>query len=394
MRIALVATLLPADNRGGAEAYVESAALSLAERHDVHVYSGSTGQIDGVPSIRLPRLPVFDQAARPLPYRLAWHARDQWLPSVHFALSRELKRWRPDVVMTHHPQGLSAAVFTAIAQRGIPHVHTAHDLNLLCARTSMTKDGEYCGGQCATCLVQRRIRTAALRLNLARLMCVSDYICKRHVEAGAVEPEQAEVIRLGAVPGTTRVRHVEGAGLRIGFIGTLSEHKGILTLIEAFRRAPSHWRLLVAGSGKLDDVIREEAERDSRIAYLGHVKGEQKNAFFDALDLLVVPSEWEEPATFVAIEAAIRGLPALVSDRGGLPENPEVRVFRARDPQSLLREMEWYAHDPSRLETISRRLVARADEFSWATHIAKVERLLVEVLEEAYHDQRATGDAG
>jgi glycosyltransferase involved in cell wall biosynthesis len=394
MRIALVATLLPADRRGGAEAYVENAALSLAERHDVHVYAGSAGRVDGVPTIRIPRLPPLDQAERPIPYRLVWHARDQWLPSVHFALSRELKRWRPDIVMTHHPQGLSAAVFTAIAQREIPHVHTAHDLNLLCARTSMTKDGEYCGGQCASCLVQRRIRTAALRLNIARLMCVSDYISMRHVEAGAVQAEQAEVIRLGAAPGTKRVRRLEGAGLRIGFIGTLSAHKGILTLLEAFRRAPAHWRLLVAGAGKLEDVVRDEAEGDSRIGYLGHVEGEQKDAFFDALDFLVVPSEWEEPATFVALEAAIRGLPALVSDRGGLPENPEVRVFRARDAQSLLREMEWYAHDPSRLETISRRLIARADEFSWTTHIAKVERLLVEVLEEAYHGQRAAGDGG
>jgi glycosyltransferase involved in cell wall biosynthesis len=226
-------------------------------------------------------------------------------------------------------------------------------------------------------------------LNVARLVCVSDYVYKRHVDAGAVDAEKAEVIRLGASPGTMRVRRLEGAGLRIGFIGTLSPHKGIQTLIEAFRGAPSHWRLLVAGTGQLDDVVEDEAKRDSRIAYFGHVEGQQKDAFFDALDLVVIPSEWEEPATFVAIEAAIRGLPAIVSDRGGLPENPEVRVFRARDPQSLLQAVEWYAHDPSRLEAASRRLLARTDEFSWATHVAALERMLVDVLEETHHDKLA-----
>jgi glycosyltransferase involved in cell wall biosynthesis len=383
MRIALVATLLPSDHRGGAEAYVESQALSLAERHEVRIYTGSTGEIDGIPTIRIPRLPTLDQEIRPIPYRLVWHARDQWLPSVHLALARELKRWRPDVILTHHPQGLSAAVFTAIAQRGIPHVHTAHDLNLLCARTSMTRGGEFCGGRCAACLVQRRIRIAALRLNVARLVCVSDYICRRHVDAGVVEPRQATVIRLGAHPGTQRIRRPSGAGIRIGFIGTLSPHKGVLTLIEAFREAPPHWRLLVAGSGSLDHVVEQEANRDARIAYLGHVDGPEKDAFLDALDLLVIPSEWEEPATFVAIEAAIRGLPSVVSDRGGLPENPEVRTFRARDPHELADTIRSYADDPAQLETTSRRLLRRAHEFTWDAHMAKLETLLDEVLAEA-----------
>ena len=393
MRIALIATLLPSDTRGGAEAYVEAAAKSLAESHDVRILTGSRGTMEGIPTVRLPRLPEFDQSERPLPYRLYWHARDQWLPSVHLAAVRALRRWRPDIVVSHNPQGLSAAVFTAVRQLGLPHVHTAHDLNVLCARTTMTRNGEYCGGGCKVCLIQRAVRGNALKLNVARMICVSRYLCERHVEAGIVPRELVEVIRLGAQPGTARVRRLDGAELRLGFIGSLAQHKGILTLLEAFRGLPAHWRLLIAGSGPLAPEVEEAARLDHRISYLGHVEGDRKDDFLDAIDLMVIPSEWEEPATFVVVEAAVRGMPAVVSDRGGLPEAPEARVFRARDPLALLDAIRWFTDEPQRLEAASERLLARRDDFLWSTHVERMERLLMTVLEESYESRRAVAHA-
>ena len=65
---------------------------------------------------------------------------DQWIPSVHLAVMRQLEAFSPDVVHTHEPQGLSAAPFSAIARARLPHVHTVHDLNLLCVRVTMTKE--------------------------------------------------------------------------------------------------------------------------------------------------------------------------------------------------------------------------------------------------------------
>jgi glycosyltransferase involved in cell wall biosynthesis len=382
MRLALVATLLPADSPGGAEAYVEACARSLSERHDVTVLSGSAAPpLDGIETVQLPRLPVLERTA-PRAGRVLWHALDQWLPHVHVALARELRRLEPDLVITHHPQGLSAAVFTAIAEVGVPHVHTAHDLNLICARTSMTRNGEFCGGRCAGCVVQRRIRGAALRLNVGRLVGVSRYVCERHVRAGIVPREKAEAIRLGAEPGNARLRRLNGEPVRLGFIGTLGTHKGILTLLEALRRTSEPWKLSVAGSGYLSREVAAAARRDERITFHGHVSGKQKDAFFDDLDLVVIPSEWEEPATFVAVEAAVRGIPAVVSHRGGLPETPESRAFRAGDPAELVRAIGWFADEPARLEEASMRLLASRGEFEWSTHVDRLEELLRLVLAE------------
>ena len=117
MRLALVTSLLSADTRGGAELYVEEAARALAERHEVVVLTGSSQpSVDGIRTVRLPRLPILPGGA-PLARRVLWHAFDQWLPHVHAAVARELRQVAPDVVLTHHPQGLSAAVFTAVAVR-------------------------------------------------------------------------------------------------------------------------------------------------------------------------------------------------------------------------------------------------------------------------------------
>jgi glycosyltransferase involved in cell wall biosynthesis len=386
MRLALISSMLLSDTNGGAEAYVENAARALAERHEVVVLTGSTATLDDVPTVRLPALPILNRS-RPGAVRVLWHALDQWLPSVHAAVSRELKVFEPDVVVTHHPQGLSAAVFTAIAARRLPHVHTAHDLNILCARGTMTRDGEFCGGRCVACRVQRTVRGGAIKLDLSRLIGVSRYICDRHVRAGVVPAERALPLRLGAVPGPARLRKVDGGTITLGFIGTLAPHKGVRTLLAAMESTDEPWRLVLAGAGPLEAEVRSAARDDDRIEYLGQVVGSAKDAFFDRCDLIVIPSEWEEPATFVAVEAAVRGIPTVVSARGGLTEAPEARTFRSGAPHELVRAVRWYLEDPRRVEDASARLLAASEEYAWSTHVRRLEA----ILDEVRHERRARG---
>jgi glycosyltransferase involved in cell wall biosynthesis len=381
MRLALISSMLLADTRGGAEAYVENAARALGERHEVVVMTGSERTLDDVATVRLPALPILDRN-KPAAVRMLWHALDQWLPSVHGAVSRELKRFEPDVVVTHHPQGLSAAVFTAIAARRLPHVHTAHDLNILCARGTMTRDGDFCGGRCPGCRVQRAFRGTAIKLDLSRLIGVSRYICERHVRAGVVPKERATALHLGAEPGAARLRSLGGDSLTLGFIGTLAPHKGIRTLLKAMQTAEESWRLVVAGEGPLRQEVEAAARADFRIEYVGHVTGQAKDAFFDRCDLIVIPSEWEEPATFVAVEAAVRGIPTVVSARGGLSEAPESRGFRSGAPEELIGAIGWYLEDPRRVEDASRRLLDAAPEYEWSTHVARLEEILEQVRDE------------
>ena len=373
MRIAIVSSYLGSQVKGGAEGYVAALARSLSNGNDVVVLSGTRADAAlGVPLIELPgQAPVEHDA--PFPRKAVWHLRDQWSPSVHRALSRELRRLAPDVVQTNNVQGLSAAVFTAAA--GFAHVHTAHDLSLLCVRAAMIREGRPCVGRCADCQVQRSVRVPLARRSIDHMTAVSSAVGQRLVTAGVVPPERISVVRLGVAPTPGRLRTLEPPGLRVGFLGTLARHKGVLTLLQAFRSAPPTWSLLIAGEGPLEEDVRRAVATDARLTYSGHVSGEAKAALLNSIDVVAIPSECEEAASLVGVEAAVQGIPAVVSNRGGLPEIPEARTFRSGSPQDLLRALAWLCED-DRLAAASRRLLARHDDFIWSTHANRMEAIL------------------
>ena len=93
----------------------------------------------------------------------------------------------------------------------------------------------------------------------------------------------------------------------------------------------------------------------------------------------MIPSEWEENAPLVAVEAAVRGIPAVVSDRGGLPETSEAEVFRARNPAALRAAVERVIETPGLLAERRARLLERNEAFLWTTHVAQIERVLAQV---------------
>jgi glycosyltransferase involved in cell wall biosynthesis len=373
MRIAIVSSYLGSQVKGGAERYVGELARSLSNGNDVVVFSatGSDVSVD-VPIVELPgQAPVKHDA--PFPRKTAWHLRDQWSLNVHRALSRELRRFAPHVVQTNNVQGLSAAVFTATA--GVPHVHTAHDLELLCVRTAMTRAGRPCAGRCVDCLIQRGVRVPLARRSIDHIAAVSAAVSRRLVEAGAARVDRVSVVRLGVPPTPGRLRRFDPPSLRVGFLGALARHKGVQTLLRAFRSAPATWSLDVAGEGPLEGDVRAAAAGDARIAYRGHVSGEEKEALLDSLDVVVIPSECEEAASLVGVEAGARGLPAVVSNRGGLPETPEAHTFTSGSAEELVRALAGFC-EGDRLARASERLLARHEDFMWSTHAERMEAIL------------------
>jgi len=375
VRIALVSSSVAPERQGGSEAYASDLARSLAESHEVTLFTGARTPVDGVHTQHLPGLPDLARDASSA-YKAVWHLRDQWLPAVHRALTAGLRDFAPDVVHTHQPQGLSGAVFTAAGTSDAVHVHTVHDANAFCARISMTANGEFCGGRCTRCLAQRQVRPRLLSRSVDLLLSPSRYFRDMHVSRGAVSPEQARVIPHGAPPGTTRLRERTDESFTIGFIGALAPHKGIGTLLDAFADAPQSWRLRVAGSGPFATRVETAAGADPRIEHIGFVAGAAKDGFLDSLDTIVIPSEYEENSTLVAVEAGVRGLPAAVSDRGALPETPEATVFHERNPRSLLDALRVLADSPGALEEASRRLIDSQKGFLWSTHVERVEAAL------------------
>jgi glycosyltransferase involved in cell wall biosynthesis len=137
------------------------------------------------------------------------------------------------------------------------------------------------------------------------------------------------VIRCPLVEGNeNRVRRHSMNGshsaLRIGFLGRFHPKKNLDVLIEALALMPPDITLVAGGDGP-DDVragLRSLAARlgvSDRTTWRGFVAAADKDTFFESIDVLVMPSEYESFGV-VAGEAMARGVPAIVSPRTGIAE--------------------------------------------------------------------------
>lgn len=108
------------------------------------------------------------------------------------------------------------------------------------------------------------------------------------------------------------------AAPRLLAVGRLIPIKGLDLLLRAFelaRREVPELTLELAGSGPLEQELRSAAPEG--VALLGHVP--DVTGLYERNAVVVVPSRGEGFG-MVALEAAERGRPAIVSDVGGLPE--------------------------------------------------------------------------
>ncbi len=262
----------------------------------------------------------FTAHQQPKIRRLAWHLRDRYNTGVATTVQQVLALEKPDLVSCHNLVGWSVAVWDVIKRAGIPVVQVLHDLYLLCPNSNMFRDGIPCSKQCRSCRLLRtghRERSA----NVQAVVGISRSILQRFTSAGYFRGAKTAVIyNARSIPAPSGKRHrTHGSTLRFGFIGTLSAVKGVEWLIRSFRQLGIPAMLDIAGRGKetYEEELKALAGDDARIRFRGYI---QPTGFYREMDVLVVPSLWEEPLGMVAIEGLANHLPVIASDMGGLRE--------------------------------------------------------------------------
>jgi glycosyltransferase involved in cell wall biosynthesis len=112
--------------------------------------------------------------------------------------------------------------------------------------------------------------------------------------------------------------------IRFGFLGSITQSKGIEYLLREFngflsqRRDEPDVQLIVAGKGdySYERYLKEEYASPN-ILFLGKV---DPKSFFLNIDYLVVPSLWEEPFGRVVVEAYQNHRLVLAANNGALSE--------------------------------------------------------------------------
>ena len=151
--------------------------------------------------------------------------------------------------------------------------------------------------------------------------------------------------------------------VRFGFIGSLIPVKGVDLLVTAFTRLHGRFpgcELRIAGnlSIGLGEELRRKTADNPSVKWLGELQGAEKRAFFDAVDVLCVPS-LDEPSGLTVIEGTMYGKAILTTDCTGanyLVDEACGRVVPAGDADALERAMaEFAAMDAGRLRAFGAR---------------------------------------
>ncbi len=370
MKLVLINSLYPPVSVGGAERVVQTLARTLVAGGDqVTVVCLSDNGIEthdfdeGVKVIRLPLKNIYWpfglQACAPA--RLVWHAIDSWNLAAAKALRRVLQLEKPDLVHTHNLAGFSTQAWKTARAIGVPIVHTLHDYYLLCPRATMYRPDGNCATPCGSCTAFSRPRRAIANV-VDSVVGVSRYVLQRHVDGGIfADSTRRHVIHNGLthanILSSARVPSLRSAPqvLRLGYMGRIEENKGIELLLDAAGLlVPGSWQLVIAGKGDTAYVERLRAQHpSSAITFLGTSELER---FFGQIDLLVVPSLWNEPLGMVAFEAFFFGIPVAAARRGGLPEIVSADtgvLFDPDSPQALATALTALQSDPATLAALA-----------------------------------------
>lgn len=326
MRLLLVNSLYPPRGGGGAERSVAELALSLSDSgHEVAVATlGPPGDrssisIEHVRGVLVFRWATtsyapFDSASVTTLGKVMWHVREEHRSGAGRFLERVVECFHPDLVHTNNIAGFGPSIINVVKR--YPWVHTLRDYYLVCSRTTRFRAPTTCEGICRRCRFLTMRRRSAPIPDL--LVGVSSHILGAHRRLGVwVTAPTAVVANQPIIHALSR--RVVSRITTVGFIGAVDRKKGVDLLLDAFAMVDDlDLRLIVAGD--VSHELRDRAQSlalSSRVSFVGQMS---INEFVTRVDLLVVPSRWEEPFGRVAAEAASVGLPVLVSDKGGLPD--------------------------------------------------------------------------
>lgn len=363
MKIAHVTAYCPGVTTGGTERYIADLIAGLDrlghENRVVWLASPSDPATDGASSLRLPRAPMrVDDPPPDLAERVG-----QWFGG----------RDKPDL-LHFHTFGRSENVLASIAAaRAVPYVFTYHSPAWTCRRETLLRWGEVvCDGEvralrCAACKLQERLEgprwlgwfgalasaaagpvaplgpwrrriaftadTARYRRELRSFLagCARAIACAEWslpvLVANGARPEALLHLPQGVPSGFVHAPPVAPKAREIfvvGYIGRMTEVKGIHILVEGFRRVTSpHARLRIYGwsdAAELrayGDLLKRLAGDDARIEFIPEQPPTAMPAAYAQLSLLAIPSIWLETGPLTLLEGLQAGVPVYASNRMG-----------------------------------------------------------------------------
>ncbi len=247
-----------------------------------------------------------------------------------------LDKFKPDVIHFHNFLGLSFAMLDEAKKRNIPVIYTPHNYHLIDPNLYMydnnlvkwEKPDFYLHSDLPT---KNPSRDYKLRLDKAKemldtqlnlILAVSSR--QKEIFEEFVGKELPNIKVVNQIPEIhyKKVRKVENELLEVGFIGGAMPHKGVHILIQAAQLLDSN-ACRIHIHGFISEQYKQmliNLKPNCRIEYHGEYSIEDLPRIASELDVIVIPSIWEDCAPLVVSEALSMGLPVVAAKIGGIPD--------------------------------------------------------------------------
>ena len=275
-------------------------------------------------------------------------------------VARAFRRHGVKIVVVHNMDRVGLK-FIFILKRlyRIQIIRIVHDLSDTCIRRTRFKNNENCKQTCFSCRPKSMIYKRASSVYFNSVICNSKFTMDKLLSLHYVPKN----INYGYVtfspnnmePIVIRDRISMGVA-KIGYVGRISPEKGIETLMESLKIVKSNFQidseLFIVGKGNQDYIanLRRFASNLEIVAHFVDYNSAPFEYLRSRVDLIVIPSKWEETLGRVAFEASENGFQVMVSDIGGLPEaaalsGKDFFTFTPGDVEDLARSIRSFVSD-------------------------------------------------
>ena len=313
--------------------------------------------------------------ARGTPLEALLCSRERWFSVVGMGtnldkrVASRLRKLRPDMAYAY--DGAALETFREARKLGITPVyelttsywHWEHEL----FAEEADLNPEFAGLLGGLSDSAQHLRRKDRELELAEYVIVPS-LHVRETLRGAVAEEKIRVVGYGAPPvrGERQAARSAGGPLKVLFVGSLIQRKGISYVLEAVEKLGRHVELTMVGSR-----FRENAKVDAacrRWRWFATMPHARVMELMQESDVLVLPSLAEGRA-LVTLEALSRGLPVIVTPNTGagevIQDGREGYVVPIRRADLIADRLETLRRDRDLLAEMSRQAQRTASANSW-----------------------------
>jgi phosphatidyl-myo-inositol alpha-mannosyltransferase len=298
-------------------------------------------------------------------------------PSSVYALRRELRDGRYDVLHIHEPVVPVLGWDALLSSGELPMVGTFHTYSENALTNGIAAVG--LGGRRRMNRLHVRIAVSEAAAWTARRFYGGRY---RIVPNGVSVPSEAALALAadageGTPAGREGAEHARGDGagdgLRILFIGAAVERKGLPVLLRAFEALRDHVPATLTLVGPSSEEVSHMMLDGRGVRALGKVSERRKLAELAQADLLCAPSLGGESFGMILTEAFATSTPVLASDIPGyrdvVRDGVDGQLVPAGDPLALAEAMRRLALAPRRRQAMASAARERAERYAWP-HVA------------------------